>query len=64
MLFSEFKDLTGVDSLYEYNIANSIYMEVDEDKRKFCAKWKQYKKNNKYFLLLLKKLLYRMQVYE
>lgn len=64
MLFGEFRELTGSDSLYEYRIANSIYMEVDEDKRKFCAKWKRYKRDNKYFLLLLKKYLYKMQVYE
>lgn len=64
MLFGEFRELTGIDSLSEYRVANSIYMEVDEDKRKFCAKWKRYKRDNKYFLLLLKKLLYRMQVYE
>lgn len=64
MLYSEFRDLTGVDSIFEYRIANSIYMEVDDDKFKFCAKWKRYKRTNEYFLLLLKKLVYRTQVYE
>lgn len=64
MLISEFRKLTGIDSMSEYLIANSIYMEVDDDKRNFCAKWKRYRRDNKYFLLLLKRLLYRMQGYE
>lgn len=64
MLYSEFRKLTGVDSFFEYRIANSIYMEVDDDKFKFCAKWKRYKRDNKYFLLLLKELLYRDLVFE
>lgn len=43
MLAHEFCDLMGrTTSLEEYLDANAVYMQVDMDKREFCAEWKKF----------------------